>query len=466
MFEDKKDINQSEQLVKRYENNRQHYFKLEEFIAITDYYAATNNYKNALEVNDTAEIFYPSSFELKTIKADLHIRNNDIEEAEKILENIEFSSDVIADVYVLQGEIYTKKHQHEMAEKAFDKAIESCEDKDVIVDLICDFLMSDHQYKLAKKYLEKAQKLCNNPDLMYWLAKCYEQEYEYRKAASVYETMVKMFPLDENLWDELGDSYMLMAEYENAIKAFDFRLAVDNTNAKETLINKAECFSLLGKNDDARKIYNKILATEKGCLDAKFGIAKSYEREEMYDVAEKLYLDIVEEDANYLDAYCGLGVIYSRKNELETAEKFMRKTLTGNEIVPVFLVELSKILLSQEKVNEAQITMEKFINLDICKHDYRVWLLYAEIIARNDIEKAIEILDKKFDENFYHIAELCYHLAYYHFLNDDISQCVVNIERGLELNENLISPFFDLCPEAMLNEQIMNVYLSFKMKKQ
>ena len=65
MSENNEYFEQSKNLVKRYERDRLHYFKLEEFIAIADYYAAGSKYKHALEVNKTAEVFYPSSFELK-----------------------------------------------------------------------------------------------------------------------------------------------------------------------------------------------------------------------------------------------------------------------------------------------------------------------------------------------------------------------------------------------------------------
>ncbi|MDR1553135.1 MAG: tetratricopeptide repeat protein [Prevotellaceae bacterium] len=467
MFENKNYIQQSEQLAKRYEKDKQHYFELDEFIAISDYYVLNNNYKNALEVNRTAEIFYPSSFEIKAIRADLYIRNNEFEKAEEVIKDIESNSDAIADVHILRGEICIKKNQYKSAEQLFDKAIKVSDDKESTLEIVCDFLMIMHQIRLAKKYLEIAQKTI--PDislnLVYWLAKCYEYDSEYRKAAKIYEKMTEIEPFDENVWDDLGDVYMLLSEYENAIKAFDLRLAASNVNATETLINKAECLSMLKKNNEAIKIYNKILDFEKENPDAMFGIAKCYEREEIYGIAERIYLDIVAQNPHYVDAYYSLATIYSQKNEFKMAEQFMRKTMNETEIVPVFLIQMSKILLQQNKINEARQTMENFIYNDSCKYDYHVWLLYAEIIAVDDIENAIDIIETKYNECFYSVAEVCYHLAYYHFINDDISQCIIYIERGLELNSDMIKSLFDLCPEIMLNEQIMSVYLSFKANK-
>ncbi|MDR3226319.1 MAG: tetratricopeptide repeat protein [Prevotellaceae bacterium] len=464
MPENRKYIEQSEKLVKRYENDRQHYFKLEEFIAIADYYALNNNYKNALEVNNTAEIFYPSSFELKTIKADLYIKNNEFEKAEKIIKDIEYNSDVITDVYILRGEICLKKRQYKSAEKLFDKAIELSDEKDFAIELICDFLVTMHQLQLAKKYLELAQKTIKNinPDLLYWLAKCYETEAEYGKAAKTLESMTEITPFDEYLWDELGDTYMLITEYEKAIKAFDFRLAVSDKDAQDTLINKAECLSIIGENDSAKKLYNKILDSEKENIDAMYGIAKCYEHEKLYDAAEKLYLNIIEKDKKYIEAYYGLALIYSEKNEFKTAEKFLRKAALGDKDI---LIEMSKLLLKQDKIEEAQQTIENFINDYQCTSDCNTWLIYAEIISKTDIEKAIEILEKKYTEIFYSLAEICYHLAYYHFKNNNIPQCLIYLERGLELDDKMIKPFFELCPEAKLNEQIMNVYLSFITRK-
>jgi tetratricopeptide (TPR) repeat protein len=467
MFENKNYIQQSEKLAKRYENDRQHYFALDEFIAISDYYVLNKNYKNALEVNSTAEIFYPSSFELKAIKADLYIRNNEFEKAEEVIKKIECNSETIPDIHILKGEICIKKNQYKSAEKQFDKAIKLSDDKDYALEIICDFLMMAHQIQLAKKYLELAQKIIPsaNYDLMYWLAKCYEYESEYGKAANIYEKMTAIDPFDENVWDDLGDVYMLMSEYKNAIKAFDFRLAISNENANETLINKAECLSMLKKNNEAIKIYNKILDFEKENIDAMFGIAKCYEREGIYGIAERIYFDIVSQDPDYKDAYYSLATIYAQKNEFKTAEQFMQKTLDDAEIIPAFLIQMSKILLQQNKITEAKQTMEKFIYNDSCKHDYRTWLLYAEIIAIDDIEKAIDILETKYNESFYSIAEICYHLAYYNFIIGNISKCSAYVECGLEINPNMMTAFFELCPEVMLNEQIMSIYFAFKTKK-
>jgi tetratricopeptide (TPR) repeat protein len=467
MFENTNYIQQSEKLAKRYENDKQRYFALDEFIAISDYYVLNRNYKNALEVNSTAEIFYPSSFELKAIKADLYIKCNEFEKAEEVIKTIECNSEMIPDIYILKGEICIKKSQYKSAEKLFDKALKLSEDKEYALEIICDFLVMAHQIQFAKKYLELAQKTISdiNSDLLYWLGKCYEYESEYGKAANIYEKMTAIDPFDENAWDDLGDAYMLMSEYEKAIKAFDFRLAASSANASETLINKAECLSILKKNDEAIKIYNKILDFEKDNTDAMFGIAKCYEREGIYGIAERIYFDIVSQDPEYIDAYYGLAIIYAQKNDFKTAEKFMRKTLNDNEIIPAFLIQMSKILLQQDKITEAKQTMEKFIYNDSCKHDYRAWLLYAEIIAIDDIEKAIDILETKYSESFYSIAEISYHLAYYNFINNNISQCAAYIERGLELNSDMMTAFFELCPEAMLNEQIMSIYFSFKTKK-
>ena len=457
----------SERLAKQYEANKQHYFKLDEFIAITDYYAAKNNYKKAIEVNNIAELFYPSSFELKTIEADLYIRNDEFTKAEKVIKTIENNSDVFTDVCILKGEICVKKHKHLSAEKLFDKAIETSDAKDYTIELICDFLLSLHQIQFAKKYLELSQKIIpnTNPNLMHWLAKCYLCESDYEKAANIYEALTDIEPFDEHAWENLGETYMCLNRFEDAIKAFDLRLSVNGKYPRPTLISKAECFSLLGKNGEAIKIYNKILDLANDDIDAKYGIAKCYEREGMNDVAEKLYLEVIAEVPDYTDAYYSLANIYSQKDDFSTARKFMLEAMNNTEIAPAFFVKMVKILVEQNKIAEAQQTIEKFINDDAYEHDCEAWLLYAEIIAYNNLEKAIEILERKYSQNFYAVGEICYHLAYYYFMSENIPQCIKYLGYGLELDDSIIMQFFDLAPEAMLNVQIMNVYLTYKSRK-
>jgi tetratricopeptide (TPR) repeat protein len=469
MSENKNYMQESEQLAKQYENNKQHYFELDEFIAISDYYMLNSNYKNALAVNSAAENFYPSSFELKIIKADLHIRNNELSKAEKIIKAIEYNSDIIADVYVLKGEVCMKKNQYEPAEKLFDKAIKLSEDKGYTIIIICDFLMLTNHIQLAKKYLELAMDTVHdidiNSDLMYRLAKCYEYESEYQKILDIYEKMIENNPFDENIWNELGCIRMLMSEYEKAVEAFDFRLAINNTDATEVLMNKAECVSILGRNDEAINIYNKILNAEKENIDVLFGIAKCYERKKMYGTAEKMYLDIVSINSSYKDAYSSLASIYSAENEFEMAEQVMLKALNDNTIIPAFVIQLSKIQFQQNKFEEAKQTIKRIIDTDLCKHDHYAWLLYAEIIAADNLDEAINILEAKYNEDFYAVGEVCYHLAYYNFILDNMPECVAYIERALELGPDMMKSFFEICPEIMLNEQVMSIYMSFKTRK-
>ncbi|MDR0420903.1 MAG: tetratricopeptide repeat protein [Prevotellaceae bacterium] len=460
-------IQQSKQLAKQYENNKHHYFELDEFIAISDYYMLNDNYENALEVNSAAEIFYPSSFELKIIRVDMYIRNNELENAEKTIKTIEYDSNLISDISILKGEICIKRNQYESAEKLFDDAVKLSEDKEFTFDMICDFLMLTNQVQLAKKYLELAQNTLTdvNPDLMYKLARCYEYDAEYQKSAEIYEKMIKNDPFDENIWNELGYTYMFLSEYEKAIKAFNFRLAINNENATEVLINKAECISILGRNDEAINIYNKILNTEKENTEALFGIAKCYERKGIYDTAEKIYLEIVSLNSDYKDAYFSIAGIYLKKNQFATAEQFMQKALDDNEIVPGFVLQMCKIQFEQDKIEEAKQTIEKIIFTDLCKHDSHAWILYSELIAVDDVEKAINILEAKYNENFYSIGEVCYHLAYYNYIINNMSQCAYYVERALEIDSDMMKSFIEICPAIMLNEHIMSLYMSFKSKK-
>ena len=97
------------------------------------------------------------------------------------------------------------------------------------------------------------------------------------------------------------------------------------------------------------------------------------------------------------------------------------------------------------------------------KYDFESWLLLAELHAVTDFSRALSLLHEA-SAYLYDIPEIAYRIAALCFLTSDINKCLEYFERGILLDAEKASDFFDICPAARYDERIMTIYLNSKTK--
>lgn len=115
---------------------------------------------------------------------------------------------------------------------------------------------------------------------------------------------------------------MRAKQYLQALDLCAKRLAQDKSNPMEVLRIQADLCQLTGKNDQARAIYDSLLA-RRPVPWAKLGIAKLSFNDKQYEHARGLLENLVVQHPNYIEAYDWLARVHQILGVNEAAERVL-----------------------------------------------------------------------------------------------------------------------------------------------
>ncbi len=111
-------------------------------------------------------------------------------------------------------------------------------------------------------------------------------------------------------------------DYLKAARLCDARLATDKLHALDLLRMKATLLLKSGEPEQARAVYEQILA-ERDFAWAKAGLARIHVQNEDYESAKTLLQGVIAENQHYLDAYDQLAFVHQQKGEFGDAEQVL-----------------------------------------------------------------------------------------------------------------------------------------------
>lgn len=250
-----------------HENNKQAYRgKGIACYEAADYENAAAYFKKALEIADMEEL----DTDILSYKAESEMKLGSYEEALKTYEELLKRKKSDALVYGKKAQVEYLLGQTEKALKDFDKAIELDSNNYDVYFGKYYMLMDKGETADAKTVLEKALAIKANTDedyynvakihflqgqmeaartelaaslekgfteAAYYLGQISEAEEEYSEAISNYEKYIAAEPdmKSASVFNQLGMCYMKTADYENALKAFEKGIALNDSLVMQTL---------------------------------------------------------------------------------------------------------------------------------------------------------------------------------------------------------------------------------------
>ena len=262
------------------ENHTPTYFDADELTDIAEYYASKGRHNDADKVIAFALQLHPGDTDALIFKARSLALKGKIEEAYRVAGLIEDTTD--REVKFLQADLLMEENRIEEADKIFEQLARDEEyDKDTLLDIMLAYIDAN-QEKYADKW--HAQ-LALHTDLTVLP----EKSQRFRDVLCDYyitfnrPTMAIPFlrstldrhPYSIRHWNELGKCYLQSGEYENAHEAFDFALAIDDTD-KETLALKAFCYRQNGHLQEACEYYLRLAKVSENKASVYLALAKVY----------------------------------------------------------------------------------------------------------------------------------------------------------------------------------------------
>jgi tetratricopeptide (TPR) repeat protein len=238
---------------------------------------------------------------------------NDAKRAIKMDSTVALYHLSLVDIYFSTNRTRESKELLEATAKRFPDNIES-------LLKLAELYFLVKRYQDGIDYVNKALKINNNLAKAYYIkGSIYRESGDTSRAISSLETAVEQ---DNRYVDAFYDLGILYAARKNpiAIEYYNNVLRIDPTNPNANYA-MAKLLQDLGKVDEAIKIYEGILLTDKGCDNCYYNMGAIYlQLKNDPKKALEQFTKAIEVNPNYVEAYFARGYTYSKLKDKESAK--------------------------------------------------------------------------------------------------------------------------------------------------
>ena len=232
-----------------------YFFDAEDFEEIIHHYLNNGKIALAKKAIKIGLQQHPHSIELKLLDVEVLVFENNLDVAEKILDQLQLLAGSNEEIYIQRANIYSKKDNHDAAILLLRKALELSEDSYDIYSLMgMEYLFMDN-FELAKenfvKYVAFDQQDYSS---LYNVIYCFEFLEDYNGAIHYLNDFLERNPYCQVAWHQLGKQYYTKQMYTEALTAFDFAIIADDTFIG-AYFEKGKVLEKLGKHEDAIENY-------------------------------------------------------------------------------------------------------------------------------------------------------------------------------------------------------------------
>ena len=397
------------ELIKKYEQmryiNKAFYFDADEFTIITNHYIQKKNTLEAERAVDLGLSMHQDNSQLMIAKAKVLVASKKYEEAYNYLLSIA-EDETNVDLLLLKFECLIKLNRTIEANPFLEYILKGDLNEEDYYTFVKEvgYLYNDAEiFETAMMLLEKAMKVDNtNMDVLVELAYAYEMSDNIDKAIDITNAIIDLNPYSFDAWVSLGRLYMYNFEYDLSIEAYDFALAIkesdvnvlklkaithsENFNYEEELKVLNEC---IDASPDDESLYDDLLQKYKEFeeywgLEQDEGILKVLEKKEakfgpkglllkmahhnlrlaQVDEAQEIFTRIAEEDKNTIDYYMIEGDLALHTKDYVAAEAAYMKAYNESPTDVEILDRLADVNMELDNYEKSADYIEQLIAVD------------------------------------------------------------------------------------------------------
>jgi tetratricopeptide (TPR) repeat protein len=292
--------------------------------------AALNAYKKSLD-------YVPESKYLQREVGRLYLRLGEINLALEFLQKLAKEDEKDTETLLLLAQIYLVQSKTEEVNKIYEKILTyEPFNREAILNLANIYskeVITSNEFKKAislyEQYLNIEPLGYQNADILFKLANLYEKIENKEKALNLYQEIIENFPYREflflahlnraKIYETTGEKEKSLAEYEQT-----FVLEPENTTL---LLKLGSLLSELKRNEEAKKIFLKVITQEPKNVEANYYLLLLANEEKNWDEAIKYAKVIAQLRKEDPKIYFQIGYFYTLKKETKKAVKALKKTV-------------------------------------------------------------------------------------------------------------------------------------------
>ncbi|WP_090027467.1 tetratricopeptide repeat protein [Chryseobacterium oleae] len=421
------------ELVKKFEemmeNNDEFYFDTEELEDIIVYYLELGDFNYADNAVNYGLKLHPNSLDIKIKRLEILLEWEDYNTAKELIDELKGASMENTDFMVCYAKYYSNLGNPRKAIDICKKALELQEEENFLHNFIADEYVNLGDPFNALKHYRKALK--EDPTDEYSLENCmicFSDLNKSEEAIAFLNEYLDEFAYSETAWFEYGQFYFNRKNFEEAIKGYDYLLAI-NSSSVGVYANKAACYEALGQYQKAVAVYEEMLELEYTKAFTFYKIGLCYKAQKQSIMALNAFQKSLREDPQFYLAMMEQSYLYEEMGGMKEALHFALEATHLNDTNLDYQKRLAFLLIDSGKFEESLTCLKKLVDAEPSR--FYNWYAYSEVLMLlGEYEEAVTILDRAI--KVHDRAELYYQL----------SNCYFNLKRpenGTEILQKALS---------------------------
>ncbi len=334
--------------------NEVYFFDAVEFENIIEHYLNIGKHSLAKKAVQLGLEQHPSSIQLKLMKVEILIFEDELHEAIKMLSNIEAVEPHNDEVFIQKAIILSKKKKHTEAISILKESLQYIEDPADIWSMIgMEYLYLDDFENARLNFAKCIEVDYEDYSSLYNIVYCFDMEENHEDAIRFLNAYLDKNPYCEVAWHQLGKQYFELGMFKEALVAYDYAVLIDD--------------SFIG-----------------GYLEK----AKTLEELKRYQEAIENYLVTLELDDPTAYAYIRIGECYEHLGNTQTAVSFYKKAVHEDPLLDRGWILLTNACYNQENYQKALYYINKALQID--EGNVLYWRRYGDInLKLNFYEEAV-----------------------------------------------------------------------------
>ena len=434
------------------DNNDELYFDTEEYIDIIIYYLELGDFSYAeLAVNHALKI-HPNSLEIKTKQLEVFLELERYGKAKELIDELHLSSLEDTDFLVCCAKYYSNLGNPRKSIEYCQKALELEEEENFLHNFIADeYVNLDDPFNALKHYTAALEQDPYDDYSLENVMVCYNRLNRPQEALDFLNQYLDKFPFSETAWYEYGQFFFNKKNYEEAIKGFDYLLAI-NSSAVGVYANKASCYEAMSEWDRAIDVYNEMLELEYTKAFTYYKIGLCYKEAGKLVQALTSFQKSLREDPQFYLAMMEQSHIYEDMGNPKEALYFAQEAVALNGGNLEYQKRLAFLFITCGEYEESLSCLKKLIEAEPSR--FYNWYAYSEVlILIGEYEETVNILQKALQNH--QRAELYYQLSNCFFNHKKDKDGFAALEKALELDSTLVKDMQKKYP--FIKEQVKKI---------
>lgn len=383
---------------------------------------------------------HPHSIELKILKVELLVAEDQFEKAELILDELEAYDPFNEEFFIQRANICSKKDDHHGAIEVLNQALKYTEDSFDLHSLLgMEHLYLDN-YGEARKHFESCIALDpTDYASLYNLIYCFEFLEQYEEAISFLNTFLEENPYCEVAWHQIGKMYVELDMYKEALASFDFAIIADD-KFSGAYFEKGRVLEKLGRYNEAIDSYETSFEWDQPSASSYLRIGLCHQKLGNYQLAESQFFKAIHEDPMFDQGWLALTKLFYIQGDYLKAQEYINKALNADSENASFWKRAAIIYQALGNPSQADYAFKQCVELG--NYELNTFLKWAEILLElKSYEAAFEVLEQGIE--FYpDQSSLLYFLAGIHALNNQKEAAQTTICKALRLDPSGAEYFY------------------------